>query len=96
MTASGGFRVVHVFPDSARLSCGPCNAILAIMESQQRHGMDIRGISPVDNDIPAAQRQPIEHLPIREVDYGAADFAATAMAARRESRMVLANTLPRP
>ena len=82
MTASGGFRVVHVFPDSARVSCGPCNAILAIMESQQRHGMDIRGISPVDNNIPAAQRQPIEHLPIREVDYGSADFAATAMATR--------------
>ena len=82
MTASGGFRVVHVFPDSARLSCGPCNAMLAIMESQQRHGMDIRGISPVNNDIPAAQRQPIEHLPIREMDYGSGDFAATAMAAR--------------
>jgi glycosyltransferase involved in cell wall biosynthesis len=82
MTANGGFRAVHVFPDSARLSCGPCNAILAIMESQQRHGMDIQGISPVDDDIPEAQRQPIEHLPIREVDYGAADFATTAMAAK--------------
>jgi glycosyltransferase involved in cell wall biosynthesis len=82
MTANDGFRVVHVFPDSARISCGPCNAILAIMESQQSHGMDITGLSPIDNDIPAAQRQAIEHLPIREVDYGAADFAATAMTAR--------------
>ncbi len=82
MTANGGFRVVHVFPDSARVSCGPCNAILAIMESQRSHGMDITGLSPIDNDIPAAQRQPIEHLPIREVDYGAADFPATAMTAR--------------
>jgi len=82
MRATDGFRVIHVFPDSARISCGPCNAILAIMESQQSHGMDVRGISPIDNDIPAAQRQPIEHLPICEVDYGAAGFAATAMAAR--------------
>jgi glycosyltransferase involved in cell wall biosynthesis len=86
MTANGGFRVIHVFPDSARLSCGPCNAILAIMESQISHGMDVRGISPVDNKIPAAQRQPIDHLPIREVDFGAADFSSTAMAARAEDR----------
>ena len=86
MTANGGFRVVHVFPDSARLSCGPCNAILAIMESQQNHGMDVKGISPVDHNIPAAQCQRIEHLPIREVDFGAADFASTALAARAEGR----------
>ena len=86
MTASASFRVVHVFPDSARLSSGPCNAILAIMESQLSHGMDVRGISPVDNKIPAAQRQPIEHLPIREVDFGAADFSSTAMAAKAEDR----------
>ncbi len=86
MTASGSFRVVHVFPDSARLSCGPCNAILAIMESQQRQGMDVRGISPVDDRIPAAQRQPIEHLPIREMDFGAADFFSNALAARAEGR----------
>ena len=86
MTANGGFRVVHVFPDSARLSCGPCNAILAIMESQQNHGMDVKGISPVDHNIPVAQCQRIEHLPIREVDFGAADFASTALAARAEGR----------
>jgi glycosyltransferase involved in cell wall biosynthesis len=86
MTASASFRVVHVFPDSARLSSGPCNAILAIMESQLNHGMDVRGISPVDNGIPAAQRQPIEHLPISEVDFGAADFSSTAMAASAEGR----------
>jgi glycosyltransferase involved in cell wall biosynthesis len=86
MTANGGFRVVHVFPDSARLSCGPCNAILAIMESQQNHGMDVKGISPVDQNIPVAQCQRIEHLPIREVDFGAADFASTALAARAEGR----------
>lgn len=86
MTVSASFRVVHVFPDSARLSCGPCNAILAIMESQLSHGMDVRGISPVDNEIPAAQRQPIEHLPIREVDFGAADFSSTAMAAKAGDR----------
>ena len=86
MTASDGFRVVHVFPDSARLSCGPCNAILAIMESQQSHGMDVRGISPVDHNIPAAQRQRIEHLPIREVEFGAADFASTVMAPGAEGR----------
>lgn len=86
MTASASFRVVHVFPDSARLSSGPCNAILAIMESQLSHGMDVRGISPVDNKIPAAQCQPIEHLPIREVDFGAADFYSTAMAAKAEDR----------
>jgi glycosyltransferase involved in cell wall biosynthesis len=86
MTASASFRVIHVFPDSARLSSGPCNAILAIMESQLSHGMDVRGISPVDNKIPAAQRQPIEHLPIREVDFEAADFSSTAMAAKAEDR----------
>lgn len=86
MTANGGFRVVHVFPDSARLSCGPCNAILAIMESQQNHGMDVKGISPVDHNIPAAQCQRIEHLPIREVDFGAADFVLTAMAASADAR----------
>ena len=86
MTASGSFRVVHVFPDSARLSCGPCNAILAIMESQQNFGMDIVGLSPVDNSIPASQRQPIEHLPIRELDFAAADFASIALAARAEGR----------
>jgi glycosyltransferase involved in cell wall biosynthesis len=86
MIASASFRVVHVFPDSARLSSGPCNAILAIMESQLSHGMDVRGISPVDNKIPAAQRQPIEHLPIREVDFRAADFSSIAMAAKAEDR----------
>ena len=86
MTASASFRVVHVFPDSARLSSGPCNAILAIMESQLSHGMDVRGISPVDHKIPAAQRQPIEHLPIREVDFEAADFSSIAMAAKAEDR----------
>jgi glycosyltransferase involved in cell wall biosynthesis len=48
--------------------------------------MDVRGISPVDNTIPAAQRQPIEHLPISEVDFGAADFSSTAMAASAEGR----------
>lgn len=56
------------------------------MESQQNHGMDVKGISPVDHNIPAAQCQRIEHLPIREVDFGAADFAATALAARAEGR----------
>jgi glycosyltransferase involved in cell wall biosynthesis len=86
MTASGGFRVIHVFPDSARMSCGPCNAILAIMESQQMHGMDVIGLSPLDDPVPPEQRQPIEHLPIREVDFAAADFAATALAARAEGR----------
>ena len=89
MTANAGFRVVHVFPDSARFSSGPCNAILAIMESQQCHGMDITGLSPIDQDIPAGQRQPIEHLPIREVDYGAADFSATAIAARAAGKDVV-------
>jgi len=86
MTASASLRVIHVFPDSARLSCGPCNAILAIMESQISHEMDVRGISPVDDEIPAGQRQPIDHLPIREVDYGAADFSSTAMAPKAEDR----------
>jgi glycosyltransferase involved in cell wall biosynthesis len=89
MTPSSGFRVVHVFPDSARLSSGPCNAILAIMESQQMHGMDVLGLSPLDNPVPPAQRQPIEHLPIREVTFGAADFAATALAARAERRQAV-------
>jgi hypothetical protein len=86
MTASASFRVVHVFPDSARLSCGPCNAILAIMESQISHGMDVRGISPVNNKLPVAQRQPIDHLPIREVDFGASGLSATAMVATAEDR----------
>jgi glycosyltransferase involved in cell wall biosynthesis len=86
MTASGGFRVIHVFPDSARLSCGPCNAIMAIIESQQGHGMDVRGLSPLDSSIPAAEGQRIEHLPIRELDFGAADFASAAMAVAAEGR----------
>jgi glycosyltransferase involved in cell wall biosynthesis len=40
----------------------------------------------MDDEIPAGQRQPIEHLPIREVDYGAADFSSTAMAAKAGDR----------
>jgi glycosyltransferase involved in cell wall biosynthesis len=59
---------------------------MAIMESQLSHGMDAQGLSPLDNDVPAALCQRIEHLPIREVDYEVADFASTAMAGRAEGR----------
>src|ERR1700733_2666423 len=78
---SASFRVVHVFPDSARLSCGPCNAIMAFMESQLQQGLDFRAISPSDHHIPVERRQPIEHLPITEFDLETADACDVALAA---------------
>ena len=66
MKFSAAFRVVHVFPDCARRSSGPTNAILGFMESQLLHGMDVQGISPSDPCIPEGERQEIERWPIRE------------------------------
>ncbi len=84
--SANAFRVIHVFPDSARLSSGPCNAILAFMESQRRHGMDIVAISPLDGEVPKAQRQPIEHLPIREMVFHSDGFVENALGLRAEGR----------
>jgi len=79
---------VHVFPNSARLSCGPCNAIMAFMECQLQHGLDVRAIGPADPHIPAERRQPIEHLPIAEFDIETADYCAVALAAAAGPRTV--------
>lgn len=79
MMSKTDFRVVHLFPFSARLSGGHTNAIIAFMESQLQYGIDIRGLSPLGKNIPPEQSRRIEHLPIREMDFDAANFCATAM-----------------
>lgn len=88
MRSSAHFRVVHVFPNSARLSCGPCNAIMAFMECQLERGLDVRALGPADAGIPAERRQPIEHLPIAEFDLATADYGAVALAAADGPRTV--------
>ena len=69
MSSAASYRIIHVFPNAARLSCGPCNAVMAFMECQLEQGMDVGAISPADPHIPEASRQPIEHLPIEEFDF---------------------------
>jgi hypothetical protein len=79
MVSKRAFRVIHVCPHSARLSGGHTNAIITFMESQLHHGMDVCGLCPADSKVPAALKRPIEHLPIREIDFNATDFCATAL-----------------
>ena len=87
MTTATAPRVVHVFPNSARLSCGPCNAVMAFMECQLQQGLEVRALSPADAQIPVERQQSIEHLPIREFD-PAADFCAEALALAENPRTV--------
>ena len=79
MMSKRAFRVIHVCPHSARLSGGHTNAIITFMESQLHHGMDVCGICPADSKVPAALKRPIEHLPIREIDFETTGFCATAL-----------------
>ncbi len=81
-------RVVHVFPNSARLSCGPCNAIMAFMECQLQQGLEVQALSPADPHIAAERRQPIEHLPIQEFDLATEDFCARALKLAEAPRTV--------
>jgi glycosyltransferase involved in cell wall biosynthesis len=80
MPSNASIRIVHVFPNAARLSCGPCNAIMAFMECQRQHGLEVRALSPVDPHIPAERRQSIAHLPIQEFDLPVDDPCALALA----------------
>jgi glycosyltransferase involved in cell wall biosynthesis len=88
MLSGAVIRVIHVFPNAARLSCGPCNAIMAFMECQMQHGLDVSAISPVDADIPPERCQPIDHLPIREFDPAKEDFYLMAQAAANRPETV--------
>lgn len=74
MISEPAFRVVHVFPYTARLIGGHSNAVIAYMGGQLQRGMDVRGICPRSTDVPEHQRRGIEHLPIRELDFGAHEF----------------------
>jgi glycosyltransferase involved in cell wall biosynthesis len=76
MASKDGFQIVHVFPNSARLSCGPCDAIMAFMESQRECGLEVRAISPADDTVAPERRRPIEHLPIQEFNLDRADFSS--------------------
>ncbi|MDR3457459.1 MAG: glycosyltransferase family 4 protein [Verrucomicrobiae bacterium] len=88
MSSNASIRVVHVFPNAARLSCGPCNAIMAFMECQRQHGLEVSAISPVDAQIPAGRRQPIEHLPIEEFDLATDNYCGLARARAEFPRTV--------
>jgi glycosyltransferase involved in cell wall biosynthesis len=79
MESKTDFRVIHVFPYSARLSGGHSNAILAFIEGQLRYGMDVRAISPCDKNIPPDQGTRIQQLPVREMDFDAPGFWPAAM-----------------
>jgi glycosyltransferase involved in cell wall biosynthesis len=72
-------KIVHVLADSARYSTGPTNAIRSIMQSQILAGLDVVGISPINNSIPSEQLLSIKDFPIFEVDYyNPNQFSATA------------------
>jgi len=86
MPSKTNFRVIHVFPNSARLSCGPCNAVMAFMESQLRHGLDVRAVGPVDNHIPPDRSQPVAHLLLKEFDLAAGDFCSQMLAQAEGAR----------
>ena len=88
MRPRDNLQIVHVFPNSARLSCGPCNAIMAFMECQLQRGLNVRAIGPADLHIPAERRQPIEHLPITEFDIETSDYWASALALADNTRTV--------
>jgi glycosyltransferase involved in cell wall biosynthesis len=74
MSLKAGMQVVHVFPNSARVACGPCDAIKAFMACQGESGLDVRAISPVDDHIPIDQVRSIEQLRIREFHADREDF----------------------
>ncbi|HEX7653936.1 MAG TPA: glycosyltransferase family 4 protein [Verrucomicrobiae bacterium] len=66
MKPDSQLRVVHVFPDPARLSCGPCNAIKAFMACQLEHGLDVLGLSQPGEGISADHTAAASELPILE------------------------------
>jgi glycosyltransferase involved in cell wall biosynthesis len=68
MSSIPALQIVHVFPGSARVACGPCDAIKTFMESQAEYGLRVSAISPMDDGIDRDRSRPIEHLPIREFD----------------------------
>src|SRR5690348_2748580 len=88
MSSGAAIRVIHVFPNAARLSCGPCNAIMAFMECQMRQGLDVRAVGPVDSDVPPARQQPVDHLPLLELDVAAADFDDRVLAGAGDGKAV--------
>ncbi|HTB85065.1 MAG TPA: glycosyltransferase family 4 protein [Candidatus Sulfotelmatobacter sp.] len=88
MSSAASIRVIHVFPNSARLTCGPCNAVIAFIECQLQHGLDVRAISPADPHIPVDRRQAIEHLPITEFDPAGAAPESVALAAAGDAPAV--------
>lgn len=50
------------------------------MECQMQHGLDVRGVGPLDNCLPAEQCLSIAHLPIKEYDSQAVNFSAQVLA----------------
>ena len=53
---------------------------MAFMKCQLQHGLEVRAIAPADHYVPAERRQPIEHLPIQEMNVDSPDFCVAAMA----------------
>lgn len=75
------FRVIQVFPYSARVSGGHANAILAFLESLLQRGLDAQALSPAAETLSAPNQRSLSHLPIHELNFDAADFCQTALAA---------------
>jgi glycosyltransferase involved in cell wall biosynthesis len=53
---------------------------MAFMESQLRHGLDVRSVGPVDDLIPAGRRQAVDHLPLKEFDLADGNFCRKIIA----------------
>ncbi len=89
MSSKAALRVIQVYPHTARLAGGHTNAITGFVESELRHGMDVQALSPLAGSVPPALNTPIEHLPIREMDFNAPDFPAKAMTLADGSRRTI-------
>ncbi|MBW8864077.1 MAG: glycosyltransferase family 4 protein [Verrucomicrobia bacterium] len=55
-------------------------AIIAFMECQLEHGLDVRAVGPLDAIVPEGPSLPVEHLPLKEFNLATDDFCSKMLA----------------